>query len=121
MTTLTVFRNHQKGIAGLFLIMATLIVYAPVKDYQFVDLDDDVYVTHNPRVQDGLTWGNIVWALGTLEAGFWHPLTWWSHMLDCELFGLDPGGHHLTSLFLHTINAFLLFWLLQTGHRSRLA
>ncbi len=113
MTTLTVFRNHQKGIAGLFLIMATLIVYAPVKDYQFIDLDDDVYVTHNPRVQDGLTWGNIVWALGTLEAGFWHPLTWWSHMLDCELFGLDPGGHHLTSLFLHTINAFLLFWLLQ--------
>ena len=113
MTTLTAFRNHQKGIAGLFLIVATLIVYAPVKDYQFVDLDDDLYVAHNPRIQNGLTWGNIVWALRTLEAGFWHPLTWWSHMLDCELFGLNPGGHHLTNLLLHTLNVFLLFWLLQ--------
>jgi len=113
MNTLTFFRQHSKWVAGMLLIAATLIVYLPVKDHQFVGLDDDLYVTHNPQIQKGLTWANLAWALTALEAGFWHPLTWWSHMLDYELFGLNPGGHHLMSLLLHTLNVLLLFGLLQ--------
>ncbi len=113
MNTLTFFRQHSKWVAGMLLIVATLIVYLPVKDHQFVGLDDDLYVTDNPQIQKGLTWANLAWALTALEAGFWHPLTWWSHMLDYELFGLNPGGHHLMSLLLHTLNVLLLFGLLQ--------
>jgi tetratricopeptide (TPR) repeat protein len=111
MNSLTFFRQHSKWVAGVLLILATLIVYLPVKDHQFVHLDDDLY--HNPHTQEGLTWANIAWALTALEAGFWHPLTWWSHMLDYELFGLSPGGHHLMSLLLHTLNVLLLFGLLH--------
>jgi tetratricopeptide (TPR) repeat protein len=113
MNNLTFFRQHSKWVAGILLIVATLIVYLPVKDHQFVDLDDDLYVTHNPQTQKGLTWANLAWALTALEAGFWHPLTWWSHMLDYELFGLNPGGHHLMSLLIHVLNVLLLFGLLQ--------
>ena len=113
MNILTFFRQHSKWVAGMLLIVATLIVYLPVTGHQFVALDDDLYVTHNPQIQKGLTWANLAWALTALEAGFWHPLTWWSHMLDYELFGLNPGGHHLMSLLLHTLNVLLLFGLLQ--------
>jgi tetratricopeptide (TPR) repeat protein len=113
MNTLTFFRQHSKWVAAILLIVATLVVYLPVRDHQFVDLDDDLYVTHNPQIQKGLTWGNLVWALTAIEAGFWHPLTWWSHMLDYEFFGLNPGGHHLMSLLIHTLNVLLLFGVLQ--------
>jgi len=113
MTTLTFFRQHLKWVAAILLIVTTLMVYLPVKDHQFVDLDDDLYVTHNPQIQKGLTWANLVWALTAIEAGFWHPLTWWSHMLDYELFGLNPGGHHLMSVLIHTLNVLLLFGVLQ--------
>ena len=113
MTTLTFFRQHLKWVAAILLIVTTLMVYLPVKDHQFVALDDDLYVTHNPQIQKGLTWANLAWALTALEAGFWHPLTWWSHMLDYELFGLNPGGHHLMSVLIHTLNVLLLFGVLQ--------
>jgi Flp pilus assembly protein TadD len=113
MNILTFFRQHLTWVAAILLIVTTLIVYLPVKDHQFVDLDDDLYVTHNPQIQKGLTWANLAWALTAVEAGFWHPLTWWSHMLDYELFGLDPGGHHLMSLLIHLLNVLLLFGLLQ--------
>ena len=113
MNTLTFLRQHSKWVAGTLLIVATLIVYLPVKDHQFVGLDDDLYVTHNPQIQKGLSWANLAWALTALEAGFWHPLTWWSHMLDYELFGLNPGCHPLMSLLLNTFNVLLLFGLLQ--------
>ncbi len=113
MNTQTFFRHHLKWVAAILLIVTTLMVYLPVKDHQFVDLDDDLYVTHNPQIQKGLTWANLVWALTAVEAGFWHPLTWWSHMLDYELFGLNPGGHHLMSLLIHTLNTLLLFGLLR--------
>jgi Tfp pilus assembly protein PilF len=90
-----------------------LAVFWSVKDHAFINLDDQVYVTENWHVQAGLTWSNVEWAVTNLEAGFWHPLTWLSIMLDCQLFGLRAGGHHLTSLLLHTANTvllFLVFW-----------
>src|SRR5262245_24663920 len=81
----------------LVLAAITLAVYWPVRGFDFINLDDNCYVTANPYVQAGLTRDGLAWAFGQLhgELTYWHPLTWVSHMLDCQLFGLDPGGHHL--------------------------
>ena len=97
----------------LFLVVATLLVFWPVLNSEFINLDDRVYVTNNPNVQQGLTLENVIWAFTDTSAGFWHPLTWLSHMLDCQLFGLNPGVHHLTNLLFHLANTLLLFWVLS--------
>lgn len=94
---------------GAGLALLTLAVYLPVLAHGFLRFDDPVYVTRNARVQAGLTWEGIAWALSANVASNWHPLTLLSHMLDCELFGMDPLGHHLMSLLLHTASAVLLF------------
>jgi len=78
----------------------------------FLTLDDDLFVTNNLLVQKGLTVNGMSWALRTFHESMWHPVTWLSHMTDCELFGLNPRGHHATSVFLHMLNAVLLLWLL---------
>ncbi len=91
------------------LVVLTALAFAPARLHEFILYDDTVYVTENPRVQQGVTPANLWWALTTLDAGYWHPLTWWSHMLDCELFGLAAGGHHVTSVVLHAVAAVLLF------------
>ena len=75
--------------------------------------DDPEYVTANPHVQSGLTWKGVIWAITTGAASNWHPLTWISHMLDCQLYGLNPIGHHLTNVLFHLANSILLFLLLQ--------
>ena len=113
----------QRSLIVLILIGMTLIVYFPVKDYQFVGYDDSRYLTNNNRVRLGLSWDNIVWAFTTYEFANWHPLTWLSHMLDCSLFGLSPSYHHLTSLVLHLTNVALLFGWVQsmTGSIGRSA
>src|ERR1039458_8022172 len=104
------------------LAAATVAVFWQVSRHEFVNYDDPAYVTYNPMVQQGLTWPGVAWAFGELhgEATYWHPVTWLSHMLDCQLFGLRPAGHHLSSLFLHTLNTLLLFVLLRrmTGRRG---
>ena len=101
--------------ATLFVILLagmTLAVFAPVLSFQFINVDDNVYVTANNHVQKGLTRHNAAWALTSLDAANWHPVTWLSHMLDVTLFGLRPRGHHATSLLIHTFNVILLFlWL----------
>jgi tetratricopeptide (TPR) repeat protein len=99
----------------VLLSAVTLAVYWPVTGHDFISCDDPAYVTLNPIVQQGLTWPGVGWAFAELHGAttYWHPLTWLSHMLDCQLFGLRPGWHHLTSLLLHTTNALLLFLLLQ--------
>ena len=98
---------------ALALAMGTLVVYAPVLWCDFVGYDDTVYVTENWHVLGGLTWGQVDWAFAKLAAGFWHPLTWLSHMLDVQLYGLRPWGHHLTNLLLHTGSTVVLFLLLR--------
>jgi tetratricopeptide (TPR) repeat protein len=95
--------------AGLGLI--TLALYLPSLGHGFVDYDDQQYVTENAHVTGGLSAKNFAWAFG-FHAGNWHPLTWLSHMLDCQLYGLNPAGHHLTNVLLHTANTVLLFVLL---------
>ncbi len=97
--------------AALWLL--TLLLYLPAMRFDFVDLDDPLYVAENPMVARGLTADGLRWAFTALRASNWHPLTWLSHMLDAQLFGLRPGGHHLTSILLHAANAALLVLLLQ--------
>jgi Flp pilus assembly protein TadD len=100
-----------------------LIVYASVRHHDFVNFDDDDYVTANPVVLRGLTWHGVAWAFTTEHAVNWHPLTWLSHMLDVQLYGLDAGAHHLTNLLFHIGNTLLLFGLLHrmTGALGRSA
>lgn len=97
----------------LFLTVSTLSVYHQVRDFEFVNLDDSVYVSDNEHVTQGLSFKNIRWALTAEVAANWHPLTIISHMLDCGLYGLNPGHHHLTSLFFHIANSLLLFLVLK--------
>lgn len=90
-----------------------LAVYAPVLDFEFVDFDDNVYVTENPWVRDGLTLEGARTALRATRASNWHPVTWLSHMTDVELLGLDPGLHHASSLAWHLLNVLLVFCLVR--------
>jgi tetratricopeptide (TPR) repeat protein len=96
-------------LVSLSLILLTLIVYWPVQHYEFVDFDDDVYVFDNPHVKNGLTLQGLVWDVTATHSGNWHPLTWLSHQLDCTVYGLNPGGHHLTNVLFHIANTVLLF------------
>jgi tetratricopeptide (TPR) repeat protein len=97
----------------LVLVLATTAVYLQVKDYDFVGFDDNEYITENSHVRTGLTSENVSWAATAFYAGNWHPLTWISHMLDCQLFGLKPGLHHLVNLLFHIANTILLFLVLH--------
>jgi tetratricopeptide (TPR) repeat protein len=99
-------------VIGLALALVTLLVYLPVTRDGFLNYDDQDYVTENQVVQNGLTWAGIKWAFTTRHASNWHPVTWLSHMTDCELFGLNPGGHHLVNVLFHSANTVLLFILL---------
>lgn len=95
------------------LAVATLAIYSPVVTHPFINYDDRDYVTENPHVQAGLSTQTIAWAFTSTEQANWHPLTWLSHAMDCEIYGLNPHGHHLTSVLIHTANVLLLFLLLQ--------
>jgi len=99
-------------VIGLLLALATLLAYLPATQDRFINCDDDVYITQNLVVQRGLTWAGVKWAFTTWHASNWHPLTWLSHMADCELFHLNPGGHHFVNVLFHAANATLLFALL---------
>ncbi|RLC28420.1 MAG: hypothetical protein DRH32_09110, partial [Deltaproteobacteria bacterium] len=87
----------------------TVAVFRQLPSFDFINLDDNIYVTDNTHVRSGLTIENIRWSFETTYANFWHPLTWLSHMLDCRLFGLNPGMHHFSALLLHILNTLLLF------------
>jgi tetratricopeptide (TPR) repeat protein len=98
---------------SLLLTALTLAAYWQVQHNDFVNYDDYRYVLENRHVLAGLTWEGFYWAFHNLEAGFWQPLTWLSHMLDSELFGPFPKGHHWSSLLLHLANGLVLFLLLH--------
>lgn len=95
------------------IAIASLLAYLPVLRNGFVNLDDPAYLTQNSHVRTGVSWKNVQWALTSTEAANWHPLTWLSHMLDCQIFGLNAAGHHAVSAIFHAVNAVLLFVLLQ--------
>ena len=96
----------------LFLVGATSLAYIQVRKADFITFDDDMYVTNNPLVSAGLTWPGVKWAFTAEYSSNWHPLTWLSHMLDCQVYGRWPGGPHLTNLFFHLANTILLFLFL---------
>ncbi|MBW1989516.1 MAG: tetratricopeptide repeat protein [Deltaproteobacteria bacterium] len=99
--------HHAAAAAALAVLV--LWVYAPVYGFDFVNLDDPVYVTANPMVQKGLSWKSVQWAFTTLHAHIWHPVTWLSHLADVSLFGMDPGGHHAVSAGIHLFNTLLVY------------
>jgi hypothetical protein len=100
-------------LLAVLLGLVTVALYWPATRHGFVDFDDDFYVTANVHVQAGLTWENLKWACVNPVCFNWHPLTLLSHMLDCQMYGLKPWGHHLTSVLLHAINTMLVFLLLR--------
>jgi tetratricopeptide (TPR) repeat protein len=99
-------------VGAVALALATVALYARVAHHAFLFYDDVLYVTQNPVVRAGLTVDGVAWAFRTLHAWNWHPLTWLSHMLDVELFGLAPGAHHLVNVALHAANAAILLVVL---------
>jgi len=107
--------HHLRGVLliGLLLAAVTLILYWPVQSFDFVNFDDDIYVTDNRQVQRGLSMEGLRWAFTTFHAGNWHPLTWISHMTDVEAYGLDAGGHHRTNALIHAAAALLLYIVLR--------
>jgi len=107
--------NQRWRVAGICLVLAaiTFVVFAQTLRYEFVDFDDDLYVYDNPVVSQGLTQHGIAWAFTHVHSANWHPLTWLSHMLDCQLYGLNPGRHHLTNVLLHAATVIVLFLVLR--------
>jgi len=110
-------------LTSLLLVSGTLLVYQRALQNGFVSYDDPEFVTENPIVRQGLSWRTIAWAFRTTSQDYWHPLTWISHMADVQLFGLNPVGHHLDSVFLHALNVMFFFLILRkaTGYIARSA
>ena len=109
-----IYDRHRIALICLGLALVTAGLYWPVTHHDFINVDDPRFVTENQQVQAGFTWSGICWALQSVYTESWQPMTWFSHMLDCQLYGVKPGPHHVTSLLLHLANTLLLFlWLNQ--------
>jgi protein O-mannosyl-transferase len=109
--------EHQQKHIKIFIcagiVAAALIAYEPVRHNNFVNYDDNAYITENPQVTSGITLKSLGEAFTKSHFYMWHPLTTISHMLDCQIFDLNPAGHHFTSLLLHILSTLLLFWILN--------
>ena len=114
---------HWSKALGLSLVLAiaSSLLYLPIVHDPFTNIDDQGYVYENLHVQDGLTWSTIKWAAVSLDDSNWHPLTWLSIAFDCQMFGIDPAGHHAMNIVYHAVDAVVLFWvlLLATGGTGR--
>jgi protein O-mannosyl-transferase len=115
--------SRRSGLVCLLLALVTSVVYGQVAGFEFTNFDEFTMILKNPFVLAGLTWQGLWWGLTSSWFEYWHPVTWWSHMLDCELFGLSAGWHHLVSLGFHVANTLLLFVVLErmTGAWKRSA
>lgn len=105
--------HHYDLYVSLSLLILILLVYSQVHNFAFLELDDVEAIPGNAQVRDGFTWGGILWAFTTGYAANWFPVTWLSHMLDCQLFRLDAGWHHLTNVLIHAVNSVFLFALVK--------
>ena len=107
----TFFNIRLDLLVCLFLTLSILIVYWQVRNHDFINFDDNLYVTENHHVQSGINLDSVIWAFSFEDKNkiYWHPMTWLSHMLDCQLYGLSPGMHHSTNLIFHIANTILLF------------
>ena len=104
--------KQRATLICLLLALTTLALYWPAAHFDFTNYDDPDYIIHNLPIQHGINRASLVWAFTTNHASNWHPITWLSHMVDCALYGLNPRGHHVTNLLLHTANVVLLFLVL---------
>ena len=111
--------NKQILMIYFFLVIATLAAFWQVNNCDFIAFDDPNYITANKHVQNGITLEGIQWAFTTNQSSNWHPLTWISHMLDVQLFGMQPRWHHLTNLLFHIANTLLLFFVLHRMTKAR--
>ncbi|MCL6519684.1 MAG: tetratricopeptide repeat protein [Armatimonadetes bacterium] len=102
-------KMYRSYLVGCLLVLVAIVAFVPLFGNGFINYDDDEYVTDNSHVRGGFTLANVGWAFTTMHESNWHPITWLSHMLDCQLFGLNPIGHHLVSLLIHIANTLLLF------------
>ena len=109
----SVFNLRRDGLVCLLLVASILVCYWQVADYDFISFDDSDYITENHHIRAGLTLESIKWSLSATHSANWHPLTWLSHMLDIQLFGMNAGRHHLTNLIFHIANSLLLFLVLK--------
>src|SRR5947207_11473187 len=110
------FGSHEGWVVlgvCIFLAAITWLVFGQTLRHEFINYDDDQYVLANPHVTRGLSLEGIVWAFTHFHSANWHPLTWISHMLDCQFYGLNPAGHHFTNILIHTTTAILLFLVLR--------
>jgi len=103
--------QHKELLVALLLAAAVLAVYWSVQDFDFIEFDDNAYISENRHIMDGFTCEAVTWALKDIHTGYWHPLTWMSHVLDYKLFRMNAGGHHWTSVLLHLANTILLFFI----------
>lgn len=106
--------KHLTTLVAAALLAATILLYLQAAGNGFVGFDDEHYLTANPQVRSGLTWEGFLWAWRSSEVANWHPLTWLSHMVDVQLFGMNPGPHHLMSVLFHGLSTVLLFLLLRS-------
>ncbi|MFN0009476.1 MAG: tetratricopeptide repeat protein [Planctomycetota bacterium] len=111
-------RSSVLAWISVHLAAAVAVAYEPVRQNDFINFDDGVYIVENPHVQEGFTAEAIAWAFNVGYSGNWHPLTWFSHTLDVMLYDLDPLGHHVTNVVIHAISAVLLFLLLARMTRA---
>ena len=118
LTTAKCSRDLRVTVLAIALAVAIVMVFSQNVRFSFITYDDGVYLSDNVRVRSGLTWAGTLWALTTGHAGNWHPLTWISHMLDVELFGMNPGAHHGVSILLHIVNTVLLLLFLYRSTGS---
>jgi hypothetical protein len=109
---------YKRPLIIVLLVIVVSAVFGQSINHDFLTYDDNVYVTENSHVRTGLTYRNMFWAFTSIEASNWHPLTWLSHMLDCQIYGLNPKGHHLTNVLFHAINTLLLLYLLFSATRD---
>jgi protein O-mannosyl-transferase len=108
------FSEKYQGIAALFLLTAVvLVLYWPVTGYDFIAMDDNLYLLENPDIQKGFSWQGISWSMTTFYTTIWHPLTWLSLLADYELYGFNAAGYHVSNLLLHILNTLFLFLLLR--------
>jgi len=107
--------HKLRFVLCLLLALATIALYSPITHAPFLNYDDAIHVSDNPHVRAGLSWNTVVWAFTTSETADWHPITWLSHALDCQLFGLSPEGPHTVNVLLHAANVVLLFLILASA------
>jgi tetratricopeptide (TPR) repeat protein len=114
LTNAPLSQNHTlELLISLILVVAIVSIFWQVRDHEFVSFDDNEYVAQNLPVRSGLSLSGVRWAFTAMHSNNWHPLTWLSHMLDCELYGLNPAGHHVTNVLFHMANSLLLFLVLH--------